>query len=78
MNCHHLSYIERLSPLGSQVSCYLEMGWTPEQIAGGLRLEGSDHAVGIETIYRLIYRPRVRSEKLYRLLPQVKASGEGR
>ena len=30
--------------------------------------------MGIETIYRYIYRPRVRPEKLYRFLPRAKAS----
>ena len=30
--------------------------------------------MGIETIYRYIYRPRVRSEKLYHFLPRAKAS----
>lgn len=50
------------------------MGWSPEQIAGRIRLEGSEHSVGMETIYRFIYRPRVRSEKLYRFLPRAKAS----
>lgn len=50
------------------------MGWSPEQIAGRLRLEGSDHTVCVETIYRFIYRPRMMSEKLYRFLPRAKAS----
>jgi IS30 family transposase len=46
------------------------MGWSPEQIAGRLRLEGTGHTVCHETIYRFIYRPRLRTEKLYRLLPR--------
>ena len=53
------------------------MGWSPEQIAGRLRLEGSDHTVGVETIYRFIYRPAMRREKLHRFLPRAKA-GRGR
>ena len=69
-----LSRIERLSPLGDHVRDHLAMGWSPEQIAGRLRLEGSEHTAGVETIYRFIYRPAVRREKLYRFLPRAKAS----
>ena len=72
--CRRLSRIERLSPLRTYVSDRLAMGWSPEQIAGRLRLEGSEHVVGVETIYRFIYRPGVRREKLYRFLPRAKAS----
>ncbi len=35
------SRIERLSPLGDHIRDHLAMGWSPEQIAGRLRLEGS-------------------------------------
>ena len=72
--CHRLSRIERLSPLRSYVGDSLAMGWSPEQIAGRLRLEGSEHIAGVETIYRFIYRPAVRRKKLYRFLPRAKAS----
>ena len=68
------SRIERLSPLRSYVGDRLAMGWSPEQIAGRLRLEGSEHTVCHETIYRFIYRPRLRIEKLYRFLPRAKAT----
>jgi len=71
--CRRLSRIERLSPLRSYVGDSLAMGWSPEQIAGRLRLEGSEHTAGVETIYRFIYRPSVRREKLYRFLPRAKA-----
>ena len=50
------------------------MEWSPEQIARRLRLEKSEHSVGVETIYRFIYRPRLMSEKLYRFLRPAKAS----
>ncbi len=50
------------------------MGWSPEQIAGRLRLEGSQHRVSHESIYRFIYRWPVRREKLHRYLPRAKAS----
>ena len=58
--CRRLSRIERLSPLRTYVGDRLAMGWSPEQIAGRLRLEGSKHTVGVETIYRFIYRPAPR------------------
>ena len=72
--CRRLSRIERLSPLRSYVGDSLAMGWSPEQIAGRLRLEGSRHTAGVETIYRFIYRPAVRREKLHRFLPRAKAT----
>ncbi|MBT3659990.1 MAG: IS30 family transposase [Rhodospirillaceae bacterium] len=72
--CRRLSRIERLNPLRTQVGDGLAMGWSPEQITSRLRLKGSEHSVSVETIYRFIYHPRVRSEKLYRFLPRAKAS----
>ena len=72
--CRRQSRIERLNPLRSYIHDRLAMGWSPEQITGRLRLEEAEHTVGVETIYRYIYRPRVRSEKLYRFLPRAKAS----
>ena len=68
------SRIERLSPLGDHVRDHLAMGWSPEQIAGRLRLEGSQHRVSHESIYRFIYRWPVRREKLHRYLRRAKAS----
>ena len=67
------SRIERLSPLRAPVDGHLAMGWSPEQIAGRLRLEGSEHKVSHESIYRYIYRPKVRPRRLYRYLPRAKA-----
>ena len=72
--CRRVSRIERLSPLGDYVRDRLAMGWSPEQIVGRLRLEGSEHGVSHESIYRFIYRPKVRGEKLYRFLPRAKAT----
>ena len=72
--CRRMSRIERLNPLRVHVNDRLAMGWSPEQIASRLRLEGSQHTVGVETIYRFIYRPHIRPEKLYRFLPRAKAS----
>ena len=69
-----LSRIERLSPLGDHVRDHLAMGWSPEQIAGRLRLEGSEHSVSHESIYRFIYRWPVRRDKLHRYLARAKAT----
>src|SRR5512147_3160213 len=69
-----LSRIERLSQLRSYVCDRLAMGWSPEQIAGRLEQEGSGHSISHESIYRFIYRPRLRREKLHRFLPRAKAT----
>ena len=69
-----LSRIERSSPLRSYVCDRLAMGWSPEQIAGRLKQEGSEHSISHELIYRFIYRPRLRREKLHRFLPWAKAT----
>src|SRR5512140_2712729 len=45
------SRIERSSPLRSYVCDRLAMGWSPEQIAGRLELEGSEHSISHESIY---------------------------
>jgi IS30 family transposase len=71
--CRRCSRIERLSPLRDHVDDHLAMGWSPEQIAGRLRLQGSQHRVSHESIYRYIYRPKVRPKKLHRYLPRAKA-----
>jgi IS30 family transposase len=73
-HCRRQSRIERLSLLRTHIGDRLAMGWSPEQIAGRLRLEGSEHIVGVETIYRYIYRRRMRKEKLWLFLPRAKAS----
>ena len=72
--CRRCSRIERLSPLRDHIGDHLAMGWSPEQIAGRLRLEGSEHRVSHESIYRYIYRPKVRSKKLHRYLARAKTT----
>ena len=48
----------------------LAEGWSPEQIAGVLRRDGGDDGyVCHETIYRFIYCKALRSERLFRFLP---------
>ena len=61
-----LSRMERSSPLRPYVCDRLAMGWSPEQIAGRLEQEGAEHSISHEWIYRFIYRPRLRREKLHR------------
>lgn len=65
--------LQRLSTLRNHVRDNLAMGWSPQQIAGRLRLEGSKHTISHETIYRYIYRKDMRGERLYRYLPHAKA-----
>src|SRR5918997_191768 len=45
---------------------HLADGWSPEQIAGRLSLDHPHQHIDDETIYRYIYSPRVRKEKLWR------------
>ena len=68
------SKLGRLNLLGGHVRDRLAMGWSPEQIAGRLKLEGSEHGISHESIYRFIYRPKIRAEKLHRYLARAKAS----
>jgi transposase, IS30 family len=48
------------------------MGWSPEQIAGRMELEGSEHVISTESIYRHAYSPGGRRAGLPRLLAQRK------
>ena len=48
------------------------MGWSPEQIAGRMELDGSEHAISAEFIYRHTYSPAGRRAGLPRLLAQRK------
>ena len=46
----------------------LNRGWSPEQIAGRLRLRAPNCAVSHETIYQFIYGEETRSERLWEFL----------
>ncbi len=48
----------------------LKAGWSPEQIAGRMRLECHPIRVSHETIYRFAYSKDGRSEEFYRHLPE--------
>jgi transposase, IS30 family len=66
------SKIERSTRLRAQVEDRLAMGWSPEQIAGRMELEGSEHRVSAESIYRHAYSPAGRRAGLPRQLAQRK------
>ena len=67
------SRIGRSTRLRGYVEDRLAMGWSPEQIAGRLELEGSDHTLSAESIYRHAYSPAGRRAGLPRLLAQRKS-----
>lgn len=48
----------------------LKAGWSPEQIAGRMRLERHPIRVSHETIYRFAYSKDGRDERFYRHLPE--------
>ena len=67
------SRIGRSTRLREHVEDRLAMGWSPEQIAGRMELEGLDHTVCAESIYRHVYSPAGRQAGLPRQLAQQKA-----
>jgi IS30 family transposase len=67
------SQIERSIRLRDHVADRLAMGWSPEQIAGRMELEGLEHSVCAESIYRHAYSPAGRRAGLPRQLAQRKA-----
>ena len=66
------SRIARSTRLRADVEDRLAMGWSPEQIAGRMELEGAEHAISAESIYRHAYSPAGRKAGLPRLLAQRK------
>lgn len=56
----------------------LKTGWTPEQIAGRLRLDGSDLQVSHETIYQFAYSKDGQAIDLWRHLPEHRRRRRGR
>ncbi|WP_113913472.1 IS30 family transposase [Roseovarius dicentrarchi] len=59
----------RLDSLRAHVIERLEVGWTPEQIAGRLGYDGQPLRVSHETIYAYVYSREGKSEQLARHLP---------
>ena len=66
------SKIARTTRQRAHVEDRLAMGWSPEQIAGRMELDGSEHRVSAESIYRHAYSPVGRQAGLPRLLAQRK------
>lgn len=56
--------------LKAAVEDRLKAGWSPEQIAGRMRLERHPIRVSHETIYRFAYSKDGRDEQFYRHLPE--------
>jgi IS30 family transposase len=62
--------LQRDDRVAAEVVERLRQAWSPEQIAGRMRLERAGAGtVCHETIYRYIYGPAGRADALYRLLP---------
>ncbi|MEP5631019.1 MAG: IS30 family transposase [Tateyamaria sp.] len=59
----------RIPELREAVIDRLQEGWSPEQIAGRLKLEGHVISVSHETIYAYVYSPDGQSQGLARYLP---------
>jgi transposase, IS30 family len=66
------SRVARSTRLRAHVEDRLAMGWSPEQIVGRMELEGSEHRISVESIYRHIYSPEGRRDGLPRWLAQRK------
>jgi IS30 family transposase len=66
------SRIGRSIRLRTYVGDRLAMGWSPEQIAGRMELEGTEYILSAESIYRHAYSPAGRRAGLPRLLAQRK------
>jgi IS30 family transposase len=68
-----LARLIRRPTLREHVVVRLRDGWSPQQIAGRLKLDGHPMGrVSHETIYRHIYSRRGREEALYGLLPMAR------
>ena len=68
--------LERNEALRDQVLGLLAQGWSPEQVAGRLRLEnGGKTVIGVETLYRFVYGQlkRTNDGSWRHYLPRAKA-----
>ena len=54
--------LERDEPLRTQVLACLQRGWSPEQVAGRLKLEAGREVISHESIYRFLYRQLARTK----------------
>jgi len=67
------SRIERSIRLATHIEDRLAMGWSPEQIAGRMELDGVEHGICTESIYRHVFSRAGRDAGLPKLLPQRKS-----
>ncbi|MEI4488862.1 hypothetical protein V8J36_21975 [Frigidibacter sp. MR17.14] len=56
----------------------LRAGWTPEQIAGRLKVDQAPQRVGHETIYQYVYSKEDQAIALWRHLPDHRRKRRGR
>jgi IS30 family transposase len=59
--------------LQAHVRAHLQLGWSPEQIAGRLHLQHSHSVISHESIYRFIYHRSAQKDYWHRLLPRHKS-----
>lgn len=74
----NLRKLVRHSALRVAVIDRLQAGWTPEQIAGRLALEGAPQRVSHETIYQYVYSKDGSAAELWRHLPDHRRRRRGR
>jgi IS30 family transposase len=68
-----LRKLARFSELRQAIIDQIMHGWSPQQIAGRLQLEGQKHCVSHETIYKFAYSSDGQAIKLWRHLPEHRA-----
>jgi IS30 family transposase len=68
----HGSKIERNDTLRSYVTDMLQLGWSPELIAGCWNQEHPDKTICTEVIYQHIYKPKYKKLELWKLLKKQK------
>ena len=75
-----LSKIERNLELQEYIArCMIDYKWSPDAIAGRMKLEGFSETVSTEAIYQYVYTsPIARKLKLYTYLPQRRLARQAR
>src|SRR5262245_9494421 len=68
---HALNKLDTNKELNKYVLDGLNSGWSPEQIAGRMKVERKEFSTCPESIYRYVYRDKKKA--LYRLLPRKKS-----
>jgi IS30 family transposase len=68
-----LRKLARFSHMGQSVIERIQHGWSPDQIAGRMRLEHHPISVSHETIYKFAYSVDGQAIKLWRHLPEHRA-----